>query len=170
MNAYFRTQWGRYFGLNISPVDQLLFLGGQFRPSQWAGLHALGVRAVLNLQAERVDAFEGGRPERALHVPVRDFTAPSLAQLDEGVAFIVAARAAQLPVFVHCHSGVGRAPLMAAAYLMASEGHSHAEALRRLAAARPIIGPNWMQLARLREYEQRLGAASRGQGGESAVV
>lgn len=162
MSIYLRTQWARYFGLNVSQVAPLLLVGGQFRPAQWAALHALGVRAVLSLQAEREDGFAGPPPERALRLPVVDFTPPSLEQLEEGVAFIGAAHEARLPVFVHCHSGVGRAPLMAAAYLMASVGHGHQEALAHIRAARPIIGPNAGQLARLREYERRLRAAARG--------
>lgn len=168
MSIYLRTQWARYFGLNASQVAPLLLVGGQFRPVQWAALHALGVRAVLSLQAEREDAFAGPPPERALRLPVLDFTPPSLEQLDEGVAFISAAHQAELPVFVHCHSGVGRAPLMAAAYLMASGGHGHQEALAHIRAARPIIGPNMGQLARLREYERRLRAPR--EAASSAVV
>jgi protein-tyrosine phosphatase len=169
MSIYLRTQWARYFGLNVSQVAPLLLVGGQFRPVQWAALHALGVRAVLSLQAEREDGFAGPPPERALRLPVVDFTPPSLEQLEEGVAFIGAAHGARLPVFVHCHSGVGRAPLMAAAYLMASVGHGHQEALAHIRAARPIIGPNAGQLARLREYERWLRAAARG-AADAAVV
>jgi protein-tyrosine phosphatase len=169
MSIYLRTQWARYFGLNISPLTPLLLVGGQFRPVQWAAIQALGVRAVLSLQAEREDQFAGPPPERALRLLVQDFTAPSMEQLDEGVAFIGAAHEAQLPVFVHCHSGIGRAPLMAAAYLMASGGLGHGEALSQVRAARPIVGPNGGQLARLREYELRLREVARG-ASEAAVV
>lgn len=158
MQRYFSTQWKRLFGLNHSPVTAALFVGGQFAPEQWPALAALGVRAVLSLQAEREDRFAGGGPERALRLPVIDFTPPSLEQFDEGVGFITACVAAELPVFVHCHSGIGRAPLMAAAYLMTSEAVSHSVALARIKAARPIIGPNLPQLMRLREYEVRLRA------------
>ncbi len=161
MRIYLRTQWARYFGLNVSQITPLLLVGGQFRPNKWPALQALGVRAVLSLQAEREDRFIGQPPERMLRLPVVDYTPPTLEQIEEGVAFISAAHEAEMPVFVHCHSGVGRAPLMAAAYLMATGGRSHQEALALLRAARPIIGPNAEQLARLREYEQRLRAAAR---------
>lgn len=158
MLPYVFTQWRRFFGLNISPVDPLLFVGGQFRPEQWPLLHSLGVRAVLSMQAEREDAFMGTPPEQTLRLLVPDFHAPALEQLAEGVAFIRAAHAAEQPVFVHCHAGVGRAPLMAAAYLMASRSINHRTALGTLRAARPIISLNQIQLARLREFEQRLGS------------
>lgn len=157
MRTYLRAQWRRLFGLNATLVGPLLFVGGQFRPSQWPLLHALGIRAVLSLQAEREDSFEGPPPDRALRLLVPDFHPPSMAQLAEGVAFIQSAHKAELPVFVHCHAGVGRAPMMAAAYYMSRYGMTHRDALAHLRAARPIIAPNFRQLARLREFEASLG-------------
>lgn len=153
MRSYIRAQWRRIFGLNLSPLTPQLFVGGQFEPAQWPAISALGVRAVLSLQAEREDTFLGPPPEHLLRLPVPDFTAPTLEQLDEGVRFVAASHAGGLPVLVHCYSGVGRAPLVAAAYLVASEGLSAAAALARVRVARPIIGPNGAQLGRLREYE-----------------
>jgi protein-tyrosine phosphatase len=156
MLPYLRAQWRRFFGLNVSPVGPLLYVGGQFRPEQWPLLYALGIRAVLSLQEEHEDRFSGPPPARAHRLLVPDFHPPSLEQLAEGVGFIAAAHAAELPVLVHCHAGVGRAPLMAAAYMVASGGLDHRAALAELRAARPIIGPNALQVARLREYEASL--------------
>lgn len=151
--SYGTTLWRRFFGLNVSPVDPLLFVGGQFRPDQWPLLSDLGIRAVLSLQAEYEDRFDGLPPERTLRLHVPDFHAPSLDQLDAGVNFIAQAHADRLPTLVHCHAGVGRAPTTAAAYLVAHRQHDHASALRLLQAARPIISVNGVQLARLREWE-----------------
>lgn len=156
MRTYLRVQLRRLFGLNVSPVGPLLFVGGQFRPSQWPQLYSLGVRAVLNMQAEREDRFAGSPAPRTLRLLVRDFHAPTIAQLGEGVAFMAAAHAEGLPVLVHCHAGVGRAPLMAAAYMVAVQDMPLRVALAHLRAARPIIALNPRQLARLREYETSL--------------
>ena len=150
---YLRTQWRRGFGLNVSQIDDLLFVGGQFRARQWPALHALGIRAVLSLQAEREDTFHGPPPDRALRLLVPDFHPPLIAQLQEAVAFIQAAHAEQLPVLVHCHAGVGRAALTASAFLVAG-GMSHAEAFAYLRRARPIIALNAFQQARLTEWER----------------
>lgn len=157
MMTYVRAQWRRYFGLNISQVEPLLFVGGQFRAEQWPLLRALGVRAVLSLQAEREDSFAGEPPERTLRLLVPDFTPPTLDQLAEGVTFIEVAHRSMQPVFVHCHAGVGRAPIMAAAYLVASRRIVYSEALAHVRAARPIIGPNPAQVGRLREFAQQVG-------------
>jgi protein-tyrosine phosphatase len=154
---YAQTQWRRVFGLNVSRIDEFLFVGGEFTPAQWVELHALGIRAVLSLQAEREDHFEGTPPERTQRLPVLDFHPPSLDQLHDAVAFMAACRAAGLPVLVHCHAGVGRASLTASAYLITT-GFSHTEAFNRIKRARPIVELNAIQLARLIEWEWRLRA------------
>ena len=150
---YLYTQWRRGFGLNVSPVGDLLFVGGQFRARQWPALHALGIRAVLSLQAEREDRFHGPPPDRRLRLLVPDFHPPSITQLHEAVVFIQAAHAEHLPVLVHCHAGVGRAALTASAFLVAG-GMSHAEAFAHLRRARPIVALNAIQQARLAEWER----------------
>lgn len=153
IGLYLTTQWRRAFGLNISRISPMLFVGGQFRPSQWPRIHAMGVRAVLSLQQEYEDAFHGPPPERTLRLLVPDFTPPSVEQLHEAVGFIQAAHTDNLPVFIHCHAGVGRAPLTTAAFLVA-QGLDAGAALEHLRRARPIIALNGLQLQRLHEWEQ----------------
>ncbi len=152
---YLRTQWRRGFGLNVSRIDELLFVGGQFRARQWPALSALGIRAVLSLQAEREDVFHGPPPARALRLLVPDFHPPTVEQLREAVAFIEAAHDDQLPVLVHCHAGVGRAALTASAYLV-SRGLGHAEAFGTIQRTRPIVRLNAAQRVRLIEWDRLL--------------
>jgi protein tyrosine phosphatase (PTP) superfamily phosphohydrolase (DUF442 family) len=152
---YAATQWRRVFGLNVSQLDDLLFVGGEFRPAQWPALYVLGIRAVLSLQAEREDQFAGPPPERALRLPVEDFTAPTIAQLQDAVAFIRAAHADRLPVFIHCHAGVGRASLTTSAFLM-TKGLSHRDAFNHVRRVRPIVALTEAQRNRLIEWEQHL--------------
>jgi predicted protein tyrosine phosphatase len=154
---YAATQWRRAFGLNVSQFDDLLFVGGEFRPAQWPALYILGIRAVLSLQAEREDQFAGPPPERMLRLPVEDFHAPTIAQLQDAVAFIHTAHADRLPVFIHCHAGVGRASLTTSAFLM-TQGLSHHEAFYHVKRARPIVALTETQRSRLIEWEQHLHA------------
>lgn len=153
---YIQSTLRRFWGLNVSQVAPLLFVGGQFRPRQWPALYNLGVRAVLSLRAEYEDRFVGTPPERVLRLLVADYTAPALEQFSEAVEFIAAAHADRLPVLVHCRAGVGRAPATAAAYLMAHHQMDHRAALMFIGAARPIISLNMFQVRRLREWEQYL--------------
>ncbi len=150
---YTTAQWNRFFGLNISRLNDMLYVGGEFQASQWPQLRALGIRAVLSLQAEREDVFEGPPPDRALRLEVVDFHSPTIEQLHQAVAFVNAAHADGLPTLIHCHAGVGRAPLTAAAYLVA-QGMTSADALEQVRRARPIIGLNARQMQRLIEWEQ----------------
>lgn len=152
---YLRTQWQRAFGLNVSKLNDLLYVGGEFSAAQWPALHQLGIRAVLSLQAEREDTFCEPLPTHALRLHVIDFHPPSIAQLHEAVTFIRRAHEADLPVLVHCHAGVGRASLTCAAYLI-SHGLSANEAFAHIRHARPIVALNARQRARLLEWERVL--------------
>jgi predicted protein tyrosine phosphatase len=158
---YARTQFRRAFGLNVTRVDDLLFVGGQFRPRQWPGLHVLGIRAVLSLQDEYEDVFHGEPPARVLRLRVPDFHSPTLDQLREAVDFIAAAHAEGLPVMVHCHAGVGRASLTASAYLV-SRGMASSAAFELIRRARPIVLLNGPQRARLEEWERLVRGAQAG--------
>lgn len=153
---YVHTQFRRMFGVNITQIEPLLFVGGQFRPDQWPKIHALGVRAVLSLQAEYEDRFEGAPEPRSLRLLVPDYYPPSIEQLQEALSFIKQAHAEELPVFIHCHAGMGRAPLTAASYLMETRAWKHDQALRYLRHARPIITLNERQKQRLLEWEAYL--------------
>jgi protein tyrosine phosphatase (PTP) superfamily phosphohydrolase (DUF442 family) len=156
LRRYAQAMWRRFFGLNVSKIDSLLFVGGQFAPDQWPRLHAMGIRAVLSLQAEYEDQFEGPPPERTLRLLVPDFNTPNLEQFAEAVLFIAEAHRDGLPVFVHCHAGVGRAPITAAAYLVAYHAMNSMAALGYIRAVRPIIAPNGIQMRRLQEWETLL--------------
>lgn len=152
LRRYLVTQWRRAFGLNITRLDEFLFIGGEFQRERWPALHALGVRAVLSLQGEREDEFCDPFPAQTLRLEVEDFHPPSLDQLDQAVAFLRAARAANMPTLIHCHAGVGRAPLTAVAFLVA-EGATARDAVSRVYRARPIMRMNRRQQARLAEWE-----------------
>ncbi len=152
---YVTTQWRRAFGLNISKLDDMLYIGGEFSAAQWRQMHALGVRAVLSLQAEREDAFDGTPPTHVLRLQVPDFHPPTIEQLREAVAFIRAAHDADMPVLIHCHAGVGRASLTTAAFLM-THGLSADHAFAHIKRHRPIVAMNVRQRARLLEWEQVL--------------
>ncbi|KAH3759489.1 Dual specificity phosphatase [Pelomyxa schiedti] len=78
--------------------------------------------------------------ENFLCIPTWDGTAPSLAQLDVAVDWVIAQREAGRGVLVHCCYGVGRsAMVLAAALVKSGVCHSLQEAEQLLISKRPLV-------------------------------
>lgn len=96
-----------------------------------------GVTLLLNLHERRHPPELLARYGLAeLHLPVRDFTPPTLEQLERGVAAIEQAAASKQKVAVHCGGGLGRTGTLLACYLVKG-GLGPAEAIAQVRAVRP---------------------------------
>lgn len=143
---------------SLSQVQPLLFVGGQHRRKGLSRMRAWGIEAVVNMRAESDDAARGAAPEHYLWLPTVDDAVPSLAELQRGVDFIAAQIAAGRGVYIHCAAGVGRAPLMAAAYLV-STGLTSTEAWAAIQRVRVFIRPTPPQRAALERFARSLQGA-----------
>ncbi|GAB4532109.1 MAG: hypothetical protein Kow0063_12220 [Anaerolineae bacterium] len=137
--------------LRYCPVTPQLYVGGQINARGWAWLAAQGLTADLNMRSEFDDAAHGIAPQSYLWLPTDDDHAPGLEQLHRGVAFMHQVIEGGGRVYVHCASGVGRAPTMAAAYLV-STGLSPDQAWALIRAARPFIKPTPSQVAVVEQF------------------
>lgn len=137
--------------LRYCPVTPQLYVGGQIDARGWRWLAARGLSADVNMRREFDDAAHGITPEAYLWLPTDDDHAPTLDQLSTGADFIRQAIDAGGKVYVHCASGVGRAPTMAAAYLV-STGLNPDQAWALIRHTRPFINPTPPQLAVLEEF------------------
>lgn len=138
-----------------SEVLPLLHIGGQQYPKGMAEMEARGINAVVNLRKEFDDTAAGVATENYLHLLITDNTAPSQEQLHMGAKFISEQIEQGNGVYVHCGVGVGRAPTIAAAYLV-STGMTPEEAWRTLRAVRPFIWPNRRQRASIQQFAEGL--------------
>lgn len=135
--------------VHLSRITPHLYVGGQHRANGWKRMQAMGITAIVNLrEANYDDHVQGIVPERYLHLPTMDNTPPSLEDLHAGAAFITDEIARGGRIYVHCASGVGRAPTLAAAYLI-STGLTPQEALKTIKKARPFIAPRSSQKKQL---------------------
>jgi protein-tyrosine phosphatase len=165
MNHGLRTTWlwlvekVHRISKGVSPdqtsrVTDNLWVGGQHYPRGLSQMELCGISATLNLREEADDAHGGVALQKHLWLPTPDDDAPTIEQLREGVTFIREAVEAGGKVYIHCAQGVGRAPTMAAAYLI-SQGKSPIEAMNLIRKVRPFITPTPIQLKRLDEWQNQ---------------
>ena len=133
-------------------------------PRRKAGLEALsrqGVQVIVNLH-ERAHGPARLHPYgmAEVHLPVRDFTAPTPEQLAQGVAEIESAIRAGKTVAVHCGGGLGRTGTLLACYLV-SQGMTTVDAITRVRQLRPGSIETREQLDAVLTYGQRAAVAVR---------
>ena len=153
--------WRTITGAPIRRLSQLtpqLHVGGQYRRRGWPRLVARGVTAVVDLRIEFDDNDAGIAPQRYLYLATVDDTPPSLEHLRAGINFIVDEMARGGAVYVHCGSGVGRAPTMVAAYFV-STGLTPEQAWARVRETRPFVRPKPEQVAQVERFAEWWAAA-----------
>ena len=128
-------------------VSDWIFLGSRIATlGDYRRLREAGVRACVDLKQEGADPWTF---EAFLWLPTADQDAPSPAHLQMGLGFLRQCERAGMPAFVHCMAGVGRSTTLVLAHLLAGPYRERGarEALAYLAARRPVINPNPVQIA-----------------------
>lgn len=141
-----------------SEITRQLYVGGQHTMQGYAEMLEFGITAIVNMREAKYDDVKLGiGGERHLHLPTVDHTPPSVADLIRGAAFIsdeINSRE-NAKVYIHCAAGCGRAPTMAAAYLV-SLGDAPAAAWMRIKNVRPFINPTARQKLAIEQFAAAL--------------
>jgi protein-tyrosine phosphatase len=103
------------------------------------------------MRIEFDDAEAGIALSNHLHLRVVDDDTPTIEQLRAGIAFIQDESRKDGSVYIHCGSGIGRAPTMAAAYLINS-GLSAEQAWALIRETRPFIRPTPVQVEQIERF------------------
>lgn len=122
-------------------VDGHVAIGGRPTRATLRQLAGQGVRRVINLCREHAgdQAALDALGLTQLHLPTIDYRAPSLADVDRGLAYIRAGRALGERTLVHCKAGQGRSAILVTCYLLHQYQLDPAEAVRRLRGVRPHV-------------------------------
>lgn len=135
---------------------------GRQRPldEDLAFLQSAGVSILVSLTEESVSKEALARYGIVgLHLPVEDFTPPTLEQMDRFLKQVEEARVEGRAVGIHCTAGKGRTGTMLAAYLV-TRGLSATEAVAEIRRLRPGSVETPEQEDRVAEFARAQGDSS----------
>ena len=110
-------------------VSDALYRGSRIEGGDYSHLKEMGVKTVVDLTKEKTDDPKKVRAAgmTPIRVGIVDNTSPSNDQVKELLDIMT--NPDNQPVYVHCEAGKGRTGIAVAAYRMAVEGWSSADAL-----------------------------------------
>lgn len=138
--------------LSRSVITPSIYLGGQYGSRALVRLKKYGVTAIVNMRTSTVPEYARSA-FKTLHLPTPDRHAPTIEQLQQGIAFIDAEVKAGGKVYVHCRPGEGRGPTMVIAYLI-STGLTFEDAYALVRSIRKFVLVTAPQQKRLQELER----------------
>lgn len=156
-NAFVRG-WTELTGIpsvRYSQVADGILVGPQQRSLGRRVLIRHNVGGTLNLRSESNDEDHGWQVGDYRWLPIDEYRAPTISDLQDAVAFVESVNESGQFVYIHCREGVSRAATVAVACLLA-RGIPLEEALERVRTARPFVDILPIQLDALSAFESLL--------------
>ena len=143
--------------MDISQINDYLYVGGQPEVEHTEQLSALGVRLIISMRGEKRPALVFGQPPLSLlWLRTYDtiFTPIRVRTLVEGVRAALPVIKTGGRVLIHCQRGRHRSAAMAAAILIAM-GQSAREAMQLLRDRRQVANPHiWYIRRQIEKFEK----------------
>ena len=139
--------------LRYHRITDHIYLGPQHGKLGKRWLAKAGITASVNLRTVHSDTDHGLTFGEYCHLPTNDGEPPTQEQLARGVDFIRRVIDNGGRVYIHCQTGLGRAPTLAAAFLI-SEGFSIDRARGLISSVRPFTNLTSTQLEALAVFER----------------
>jgi len=137
-----------------SQITPQIYVGPQIRKLGKQKLESWGINSSVNMRIEFDDVAHDVALVHHCHLPTDDGYAPSLSQMQTGATFIHQRITAGNKVYIHCRSGIGRAPTMAIAYFV-SQGYTLLDAINLIEKSRPFIQVTQHQIEQLKLFEEK---------------
>jgi protein-tyrosine phosphatase len=123
---------------NFGRVNANYFRGAEPRDEEYAKLASVGIRTVIDLRSDDVDAEDRLLVERAgmkyVRIPMTTHVPPTSAVIERFLGLVDDPKSQ--PVYVHCVGGRHRTGVMTAVYRMVREGWAADRAFKEMKAYR----------------------------------
>lgn len=141
---------------DYSQITDYIFVGSNLCKGGVCPVHSvefklLNINAEINLDLEHDEQITPNL-DVYLRLPTLDHTTPTQEQLHIGAFTIHKMVSQHKRVYVHCHNGHGRSPMIVAAYFIAHKNMLPADAVALVKTKRPEIHLQPVQLAALEEF------------------
>ena len=137
--------------VGYSRITPQIYVGAQHSILGKRKMNRLGISAIVNMRSEFNDEHHDLVLGDYCYLPIEEFKAPKIEQLQQGVAFVQHIIENGGKIYIHCSEGISRAPTLAVAYFI-SQGMPLSGAVALIQKSRPFVNILPNQMERLNEF------------------